>query len=120
MIRFLAFSTCNRNALSTQALHLSCEAGGVNTAKKGVWKQAVYKAHLDRAELRVNWRGQLQNRGLVWKDEGGNTANLPKEDMLFSVRTGLWILPLAILLFLGSGLLQRVCRCVCVCLSVCV
>lgn len=44
---FLAFSTCSWNALSEQALHQSCEAVGVNTAKKGVWKQPVYKAHLD-------------------------------------------------------------------------
>lgn len=44
---FLAFSTCSWNALSGQALHQSCEAAGVDTAKQGVWKQRVYKAHLD-------------------------------------------------------------------------
>lgn len=30
---FLAFSTCSWNALSEQALHQSCEAVGVDTAK---------------------------------------------------------------------------------------
>lgn len=29
-------------------------AVGVDTAKEGVWKQLVYKDHLDGAELRVN------------------------------------------------------------------
>lgn len=51
---FLAFSTCSWNALSEQALHQSCEAVGVDTAKQGVWKRPVYKGHLDGAKLRVN------------------------------------------------------------------
>lgn len=51
---FLAFSTCRWNALSEQALHQSCEALGVDTAKQGVWKQPVYKTHLDGTNLRVN------------------------------------------------------------------
>lgn len=45
---FLAFSTCSWNALSEQALHQRCESVGVDTAKQGVWKQPVYKAHLDK------------------------------------------------------------------------
>lgn len=46
-----------------QALHQSCEELGVDTAKQGVWKQAVYKAHLDGTWLRVNSRGQLKTEG---------------------------------------------------------
>ncbi len=46
---FLAFSTCSWNAPAEQALLQSCEAMGVDTTKQGVWKQPVYKAHLDGA-----------------------------------------------------------------------
>lgn len=56
---FLAFSTCSWNALSEPALHQRCEAVGVDAAKQGVWKQPVYKAHLDKGQL----GGTSQNRG---------------------------------------------------------
>lgn len=61
---FLAFSTCSWNALEEQALHRSCKAAGVNTARQGVWKQSVYKAHLVGVKLRVNWRGHFKTEGL--------------------------------------------------------
>lgn len=67
---FLAFSTCSWNALSEQALHQRGESAGVDTAKQGVWKQPVYKAHLDKGQL----GGTTQNRGAPGKDEGNNTA----------------------------------------------
>lgn len=67
---FLAFSTCSWNALSEQALHQRCESVGVDTAKQGVWKQPVYKAHLDKGQL----GGTTQNRGAPGKDEGNNIA----------------------------------------------
>lgn len=67
---FLAFSTCSWNVLSEQALHQRCEAVGVETAKQGVWKQPVYKAHLDKGQL----GGTTQNRGAPGKDEGNSTA----------------------------------------------
>lgn len=54
---FLAFSTCSWNALSKRALRPSSEAAGVDAAEQGVWKQPVYKAHLDGAERRVNRGG---------------------------------------------------------------
>lgn len=32
----------------------SCKALGVDTTEQGVWKQSVYKAHLDGIQRRVN------------------------------------------------------------------
>lgn len=70
---FLVFSTCIWNALSECTIHHGCEVVGVDKAKQGVWKQAVYKVHLDRVELRVN-KGKTLNREVQWKYQGNNTA----------------------------------------------
>lgn len=72
---FLVFSTCTWNALSERAIHHSCEVVGVDKAKQGVWKQAVYKVHLDGAELRVNLGGKLQTEGC-----SGNTRATTLQD----------------------------------------
>lgn len=62
---FLAFSTCGWNVLSERALHQRCEAVGVDVARQGVWKQPVYKTHLDKGQL----GGTTQNTGAPEKDE---------------------------------------------------
>lgn len=65
-----SFQHLRLECTSEQALHQRCEAVGVNTAKQGVWKQPVYKAHLDKGQL----GGTAQNRGAPGKDEGNSTA----------------------------------------------
>lgn len=46
------------------ALHQRCEAVGVDAVRQGVWKQPVYKTHLDKGQL----GGTTQNRGAPEKD----------------------------------------------------
>lgn len=54
---FLAFSTCSWNALSGPGRPASrpyisaVRPVGVDAANQGVWKQPVYKAHLDKGQL---------------------------------------------------------------------
>lgn len=67
---FLAFSTCGWNAHQSRPYISVVRRLGVNTAKQGVWKQPVYKAHLDKGQL----GGTAQNRGAPGKDEGNSTA----------------------------------------------
>ena len=50
----------------------AARAVGVDTAKQGVWKQPVYKAHLDKGQL----GGTTQNRGAAGDDEKNNTARI--------------------------------------------
>lgn len=77
-----------------------------------MWKQPVYKAHLDGAERRVN-RG-----GGRLKTQSSNTASMfQKKKTSLSGISSLWILPRAVLLPSGSEsrLVQSVCIFVCVC-----
>lgn len=54
--------------IRSRALHQRCEAVGVDAARRGVWKQPVYKTHLDKGQL---W-GTTQNRGAPEKDESNS------------------------------------------------
>lgn len=79
---FPVFSTCTWNALSERAIHHSCEVVGVDKAKQGVWKQAVYKVHLDGAELRVNLGGGDSKQ----KGCSGNTTAITLQDTNIAFR----------------------------------
>lgn len=94
----------------------SCEALGVDTVEQGVWKQPVYKAHLDGIQQKVNHRGQLKTEACHGKmrapPKEKADQDFSKEKMLPSGPKSLWIDSLAHLLSLSSTVM---CVCVCEC-----